>query len=144
MKKYFFTLLLLLTGGILIHGQNSDPLVTSCVMNAGPDAKYLKDFRIQLGKAPSAGDFRYKAQMSLWKNTKYKFTQCNADDSKGKLILTIRDDANKVVLSSFDKNSGKIYSFIEFVCNKSGIYTLNYDFLDGLQGSAVGVVSMVR
>lgn len=144
MKKYFFTLLLLLTGGVLIHGQNSDPLVTSCVMNAGPDAKYLKDFRIQLGKAPSAGDFRYKAQMSLWKNTKYKFTQCNADDSKGKLILTIRDDANKVVLSSFDKNSGKIYSYIEFVCNKSGIYTLNYDFLDGLQGSAVGVVSMVR
>jgi hypothetical protein len=144
MKKYIFTLLLLLTGGVLIHGQNSDPLVTSCVMNAGPDAKYLKDFRIQLGKAPSAGDFRYKAQMSLWKNTKYKFTQCNADDSKGKLILTIRDDANKVVLSSFDKNSGKIYSFIEFVCNKSGIYTLNYDFLDGLQGSAVGVVSMVR
>jgi hypothetical protein len=144
MKKYIFTLLLLLAGGVLIHAQNSDPLVTSCVMNAGPDAKYLKDFRIQLGKAPSAGDFRYKAQMSLWKNTKYKFTQCNADDSKGKLILTIRDDANKVVLSSFDKNSGKIYSYIEFVCNKSGIYTLNYDFLDGLQGSAVGVVSMVR
>jgi hypothetical protein len=144
MKKYFFTLLLLIAGGVLIYGQTSDPLVTSCVMNAGPNAKYLKDFRIQLGKAPSAGDFRYKAQMSLWKSTKYKFTQCNADDSKGKLILTIRDDANKVVLSSFDQKSGKIYPYIEFICNKSGIYTLNYDFLDGQQGLGVGVVSMVR
>jgi hypothetical protein len=144
MKKYCFTLLLLLAGGVLIHGQTSDPLVTSCVMNAGPNAKYLKDFRVQLGKAPSAGDFRYKAQMSLWKSTKYKFSQCNADDSKGKLILTIRDDANKVILSSFDQKSGKIYPYIEFICNKSGIYTLNYDFLDGQQGLGVGVVSMVR
>jgi hypothetical protein len=140
MKKYCFTLLLLLAGGVLIHGQTSDPLVTSCVMNAGPNAKYLKDFRVQLGKAPSAGDFRYKAQMSLWKSTKYKFSQCNADDSKGKLILTIRDDANKVILSSFDQKSGKIYPYIEFICNKSGIYTLNYDFLDGQQGLGVGVV----
>ncbi|HZL77136.1 MAG TPA: hypothetical protein VFB97_05495 [Bacteroidales bacterium] len=144
MKKYFFTILLFFAAGVMIHGQTSDPLVTSCVMNAGPNSKYLKDFRIQLGKAPASGDFRYKAQMSLWKNTKYKFTQCNADDSKGKLVLNIRDDANKIVLSSFDQKSGKIYPYIEFICNKSGIYTLNYDFLDGQQGSAVGVVSMVR
>lgn len=144
MKKYFFTFLILITGGTFIYGQTSDPLVSSCVLNAGPDSKYLKDFRIQLGKAPSAGDFRYKAQISLWKNTKYKFTQCNAGDSEGKLVLIIRDDANKTVLSSFDKKSGKIYPDIEFICNKSGIYTLNYDFLDGRQGSAVGVVSMVR
>jgi len=144
MKKYFFTLLFLLAGGVLIHGQTSDPLVSSCVITAGPNSKYLKDFRIQLGKAPSGGDFRYKAQMSLWKNTNYKFTQCNADDSKGKLILTVRDDANKVVLSSFDQKSGKIYPYIEFICKKSGLYTLNYDFLNGQPGSAVGVVSMVR
>jgi major membrane immunogen (membrane-anchored lipoprotein) len=144
MKNYIFTIVFLLAGGALIHGQTSDPLVSSCVINAGPNSKYLKDFRIELGKAPSSGDFRYKAQMSLWKNTKYKFTQCNADDSKGKLVLTIKDDANKIVLSSFDQKSGKIYPYIEFICNKSGIYVLNYDFLDGQQGSAVGVVSMVR
>jgi hypothetical protein len=144
MKKYIFTFLLLIAGGVFIYGQNSDPLVSSCVMNAGPNSKYLKDFRVQLGKAPATGDFRFKAQMSLWKNTKYKFTQCNANDSKGKLVLIIMDDANKVVLSSFDKKTGKLYPDIEFICNKSGIYTLNYDFLDGQQGSAVGVVSMVR
>jgi hypothetical protein len=144
MKKYFLTLLLLLSAGVLIHGQAADPLISSCVMTAGPNARYLKDFRIQLGKAPSSSDFRYKAQMSLWKSTKYKFTQCNADDSKGKLVLTVRDDANKVVVSSFDQKSGKIYPYVEFICNKSGLYTLNYDFLDGQQGSGVGVVSMVR
>jgi hypothetical protein len=69
---------------------------------------------------------------------------CNASDSKGQLILSIKDESNKLVLSSYDKNSGKIYPYVDFTCNKSGIYQLNYDFIDGQQGSGVGVVSMVR
>jgi hypothetical protein len=113
-------------------------------MNAGNDAKYLKDFRIQLGKAAEQNDLRYKANMSLWKNTKYRFTMCNTEDSKGKLILSVKDDANKIVLSSYDMKTGKTYSFVDFICNKSGIYQLNYDFIDGQQGSGVGVVSMVK
>jgi hypothetical protein len=144
MKKYFITLVLLLTAGTLILGQATDPLVSGCVMNAGSNAKYLKDFRIQLGKASSAGELRYKAQMSLWKNTKYRFSMCNAEDSKGKLILRIKDDANKIVLSSFDPKTGKTYPYIDFICNKSGIYQLNYDFSEGQQGSGVGVVSMIK
>jgi hypothetical protein len=144
MKKYLITLLFLIAGDVLVLGQTRDPLVTSCVTNAGVNARYLKDFRIQLGKAPSAEVMRYKAQMSLWKNTKYRFTMCSADDSKGKLILTLKDDANKQVLSSFDQKTGKIYPYIDFICNKSGIYQLNFDFTDGLQGSGVGVVSMVK
>jgi hypothetical protein len=144
MKKYILSLIALLVFGALAVGQSSDALVSSCLINAGPNSKYLKDFRIELGKAPSVTDFRYKAQMSLWKNTKYKFTQCNAENSKGQLILVIKDDANKVVTSSYDQKTGKIYPSIEFICNKSGIYQLSYDFVDGQQGSGVGVVSMVR
>ena len=144
MKKYLLTFSLLLSIGILVSGQSSDPLVSNCVMNAGNDAKYLKDFRIQLGKAAAQNELRYKANMSLWKNTKYRFTMCNAEESKGQLILSISDDANKVILSSYDKKTGKTYPFIDFVCNKSGIYQLRYDFTDGQQGSGVGVVSMVK
>lgn len=144
MKKYLFTILLLLAAVIMVSGQTSDPLVSNCLSTAGPDSKYLKDFRVQLGKAPSAGELRYKAQMSLWKNTKYRFTMCNSEDSKGKLILTLKDDGNKVVFRSFDQKTGKIYPYIDFTCNKSGIYQLNYDFIDGQQGSGVGIISMVK
>jgi hypothetical protein len=144
MKKYFITILLVLLAGIMAHGQSTDPLVTNCVMNAGPDTRYLKDFRIQLGKASSPGELRYKAQMSLWKNTTYRFSLCNADDSRGKLILSVKDDNNKTVLSSFDQKTGKVYPFVNFTCNKSGIYQLNFDFTNGDPGSGVGVVSMVR
>ena len=144
MKNRFITLLLLLSAGFILNGQSTDQLVNSCVMNAGPNCKYLKDFRIQLAKAPSAGEMRYKTQMSLWKNTKYKFSMCTSEDSEGELILTVKNDANQVVLSSFDSKTGKTYKSVELTCNRSGIYQLNYDFKDGRQGSGVGVVSMVK
>jgi len=144
MKKSILTLTFLFIIGMLSYGQVSDPLVSNCATNAGTNAKYLKDFRIQLGKASTKGDFRYKANMSLWKNTKYRFTMCNAENSKGQLILTIRDESNKLILSSFDKKTGKIYPFVDFECQKSGLYQVSYDFTDGQQGSGVGVVSMIK
>jgi hypothetical protein len=144
MKKTIITLTLLFAIGLLSFGQVTDPLISNCATNAGANAKYLKDFRIQLGKASSQGELRFKANMSLWKNTKYRFTLCNADNSKGQLILAIKDDTNQLVLSSFDKKTGKTYSFVDFECHKSDIYQISYDFTDGQQGSGVGVVSMIK
>ena len=143
MKKYIIILSLFLATGILSYGQTIDPLASNCAINAGANAKFLKDFRVQLGKASTTADLRYKANMSLWKNTKYRFTLCNAENSKGQLILSIKDESNKVILSSFDKKSGKTYPYVDFTCNKSGMYQLNYDFINGQQGSGVGVVSML-
>jgi len=144
MKKTIITLAFLLTISFLSFGQVTDPLISSCAINAGPNAKYLKDFRIQLGKAAVQTELRYKSNMSLWKNTKYRFTMCNAENSKGQLILSIKDDANKQILSSFDKKTGKIFSYVDFECQKSGIYQISYDFINGQQGSGVGVVSMIK
>ena len=144
MRKIFITLSFLFAIGFLSFGQAADQFVSKCVMSAGPNARYLKDFRIQLGKAVAQNELRFKANMSLWKNTKYRFTMCNSDDSKGQLILNVKDATNKIILSSFDQKTGKIFPFVDFLCSKSGVYQLNYDFTDGQQGSGIGVVSMVR
>jgi hypothetical protein len=144
MKKTIISLTFLFIIGFLSFGQVSDPLISNCATNAGANARYLKDFRVQLGKASSQTEPRYKANMSLWKNTKYRFTMCNAENSKSQLILSIRDEANKLILSSMDKKTGKIYSFVDFECQKSGIYQISYDFINGQQGSGVGVVSMIK
>jgi uncharacterized protein (DUF2344 family) len=144
MKRTVISLIFLIALGVLSHGQVTDPLIGDCATNTGTDARYLKDFRIQLGKSSNQEELRYKANMSLWKNTRYRFTMCNAENSKGQLILTIKDAANKVILSSFDRKSGKIYSFVDFECQKSGIYQISYDFNNGQQGSGVGVVSMIK
>jgi len=144
MKRYIITISILFVTNLLLIGQSTDQLVSNCIINAGHDAKYLKDFRVQLGKSAVQTDLRFKVKITLWKNTKYRFSMCNSDSSKGRLILNIKDDANKVILSSFEKNSGKTYPFVDLICNKSGVYQLYYDFIDGQQGSGVGVVSMVK
>ncbi len=144
MNKFLLTLTVLLTAGMMSYGQVSDDLRSECALSAGSNAKFLKDFRIELGKsADNKTVLRYKASISLWKNTKYRFSLCNAQGSGGRLILTIKDNSNRVVLSSYDTN-GKTYPFVDFICNKSGIYNLYYDFYGGHQGAGVGVVSMIR
>lgn len=144
MKKYISTIVFLLYMGAVSFGQSTDPLVSNCVMNAGNNGKYMKDFRVQLGKSAGQTELRFKANMSLWKNTKYRFTMCNSQDSKGQLIMSIKDDGNKEILSSYDSKTGKTYPFIDFICQKSGIYQLNFDFTGGQQGSGVGVVSVIK
>lgn len=122
----------------------TDDLVTTCVLSSGEDATYLKDFRIQLPQAAPNGDApAYKANMYLMKNVKYRFTICNAPDSQGEMEVTIFDQG-KEMISSYIKSTGKIYSSVDFICNKTGLYTIWYRFIDGRQGSGVGVVSMIR
>lgn len=145
MKKYLLGFLLLLPAFAILCGQaQNDPLVSTCLQSTGPAAKYLKDFRIQLGQGTSQNLFRYKANMSLWKNTRYRFTLCTADNSKGRLILNIQDDANNVVLSSVDGKTGTVYNYVDLICNKSGIYQIFFDFTEGQSGSGVSIVSMVQ
>jgi hypothetical protein len=145
MKNYLLGLLLLLSVNTILYGQaQSDSLVSKCLLSTGPTAKYLKDFRIQLGQSASQDALRYKENMSLWKNTRYRFTLCTADNSKGKLILNIWDNSNNVVLSSVDKKTGTIYNYVDLICNKSGIYQIGFDFTDGQSGSGVSIVSMIQ
>ena len=144
MKNFLLALVFIFAGESFLQCQTSDQLISKCISIAGSDSKYLKDFRVQLGQADKPGDFRYKANISLWKDTKYRFTMCSADDSKGQLILIVKDEANKMVLSSYDKNSGKTYNSVEFICSKSGIYQLGYDFTNDQQGSGIGVISLIK
>ncbi len=144
MKRYFLVLLLMLPAYLIIFPQASnDPLVSKCLNSIGSNAKYLKDFRVQLGEGSTAMTFRYKANLSLWKNTKYRFTMCTSDNSKGQLILNIKDDASKNVASSIDNKTGTVYPYIELICNKSGVYQVWFDFTEGHSGSGVGIVSMI-
>jgi hypothetical protein len=145
MKKYLLGFLLLISGYAILYGQTqSDSLLSKCLLSTGPTAKYLKDFRIQLGQSTAQDVLRYKANMALWKNTRYRFTLCTDENSMGKLILNIWDNANNVVLSSVDKNTGTIFNYVDLICNKSGVYQIYFDFTEGQAGSGVSIVSMIQ
>ena len=111
MKNVSISVLFLLLFSFFAHGQDADQLINKCISSAGPDTKYIKDFRVQLGQSNSQGEYRYKANISLWKDMKYRFTLCCNDGAKSQLILKVQDDANKVVLLSYplpiEKNRGR-------------------------------------
>jgi hypothetical protein len=147
MKKFLSILLLILPLHFTCHGQVSEQrekLFRDCLSTTGSDVKYLKDFRIQLGEANPGDDFRYKEKMSLWKNNRYRFILCTAENSRGKLIFNLRDEFNNEVLSSIDKNSGMIYPYVDFTCNKSGVYEFEFDFTGGQSGSGLSIISMIE
>jgi len=143
MKKYLICLLLLNTTFLVLSGQ-PDFLMKKCISNISPSSKIIKDFNIQLGEIYSPFGFRYKAKLSLVKRTKYRFSMCTADNSNGQLILDIRDQTNKIVLSSYDKNTGTIYSYVDFDCKESGMYQVCFDFTGGKSGSGVSIVSIMQ
>lgn len=144
MKNYFIILSLLLLVPVLLTGQTTDPLINKCAMSSGPNTTYLKDFRVQLGKGNTQTEFRQKQVFPLSKNMKYRFTLCNSDNSKGQLIMKIKDNEGKLILSSFDLKSGKIFPTVDFTCNKTGTYEIYFDFRDFQQGLGVGIVSLVK
>ena len=144
MKKYLACISVLILLPVLVSAQSTDPLVTKCAMSAGPNTTYLKDFRVQLGKSSSQAELRFKQVFPLSKNMKYKFTLCNAENSGGQLIMKLKDDTGKQVLATYDQKSGKTFSSIEFVCNKTGTYQIYFDFLNFQQGLGVGVISLVK
>lgn len=148
MKKLILILSLLLLGRLLSLGQTTDPLVSKCAMNSGSNTAYLKDFRIQLGKGSVQNELRQKEVFPLSKNMRYRFTLCNADNSLGQLIMKIKDSDGRIQLSTFDLKSGKLYPnpnpYIDFECQKTGPYTLYFDFKDFQQGVGYGIVSLVK
>ena len=144
MKKLIIVLSLLVAVPVFVLGQKTDPFVSKCAMNTGPNTTYLKDFIIKLPKEGAKTDLRQKQLFPLSKNMKYRFTLCNADNSTGQLIMKIKDDQGKLILSSYDSKSGKAYASVDFQCNKSGTYQISFDFVDYQQGLGVGIVSLVK
>ncbi|MDM8003299.1 MAG: hypothetical protein QUS66_10410 [Bacteroidota bacterium] len=130
---------------LLAAGQPAtDDLVSSCVIAAGENTTYLKDFRVQLPRAATnAAVPVYKANMYLMKNMKYRFSVCDAPGSHGELFITLYDQG-KELISSYNPDTGKKFSSIDFICNKTGLYTIWYSFVGGEQGSGVGVVCMIK
>ena len=144
MKKYLILISVLFLFQVISSGQVTDPLISKCAMSTGPGTTYLKDFRVQLGKANTQSGLRYKQVLSFSKNMRYRFTLCDAENSNSVLVMKLMDKTGRQVLSSYDQKSGKTFPSIEFVCNKTDTYQIYFDFLNFQQGLGVGIISLVK
>jgi len=143
-NKSLILIILLFVLSVTLIAQSEDNLVNDCVMNAGENTTYLKDYIIKLPAAKSDRDIpTFKTSIILMKNTRYRFSVCNTAGSEGEGILQLYDQQRRLI-SSYDEKSGKMYDKFDFPCTKTGQYSLWYSFKDGKKGMAVGIVSMVK
>jgi len=144
MKRTTIVFITLLLAAYALNAQDQQEMVTDCALSIGGNTTYLKDFVIKLPKSTDQGNIPvHKENIYLMKKQRYLFTQCNANDSEGELTIELYD-ANNLISSSINKNNGRVYSSVEFSCNKTGLYTIWYSFKDGKKGTGVGIVSLLK
>ena len=114
--------------------------VQACAEKAGEGAIYLKEFVVSLPKAiKDEAPPVYRQAVILRGNNIYRFNLCN---DKGQSIIRIYDSSNLIV-SSYDTRTEREFNPINFLCRKTGQYTIMINFKDGKAGEAVGIMSHV-
>lgn len=127
-----------------LFAQFSPGYVEQCATNSGKDATYLKDFQVVLNAAlPEQLPPIARYPLVLSKNNIYRFSVCTPSDSQGKAILQLFD-SNKLIFSSYNKDTGEEYNPFNFLCQKTGIYHVFISFQEGKEGHAVGILSYVN
>lgn len=127
-----------------IFSQTDKETVNICVSAAGDDVIYLKDFIVELpGVTENNRPPIAKSSVILRKNTTYRFTICNKKNSEGEGIIQLFD-TRRMIASSYNPKTGKIYQSFNFQCTMTGPYTIFISFKDGKKGSAVGILSYVK
>ena len=120
--------------------QTEDELLDICGAIAGPEATYLRDFKIRLDAADPPTVQRYP--IILKKGNKYRFTIASSSDYDGVLKLELYD-SNRLMATTYNQATGADYESIDWVCSKTGAYHLFYSFKDGKAGMGVGTLSLV-
>jgi hypothetical protein len=126
-----------------LFSQFNPGFIEQCATNCGKDATYLKDFQVVLNAAlPEQVPPVARYPLVLSKNNIYRFSLCIPEDSPGKAILQLFD-SNKLIFSSYNKDTGEEFNPFNFLCQKTGIYHVFISFREGKEGHAVGILSYV-
>ncbi len=123
-------------------------VVEECMAKALADEEghYMSHFYIRLPAATAESDPPVVREVRrLAPNWTYRFTLCNADatESGGVLVLDIYD-GDRRILSSYDRDSERHFSSVDFACSRMGNYTFLFYFLNGEPGEASAVITQFR
>jgi hypothetical protein len=142
MKRYL--LIIFLVGLALpAYNQTLDQLVEICSSRLD-GASYLQDFQVQLGAGePGRPVPVAKYSILLSKNTQYRFSICNSDNSQGRGIIQLFDGRG-LIGGNYSAASGKEFPYFDIQIQKTGVYHVFISFQDGKPGTAVGILSFVK
>lgn len=127
----------------LVQAQCDNALVEQAIDESGPDAVFVRDFRIKLRKGtPKKPAPVGRFTVYLRNNTLYRFNVLSEESMEGRAVIQLYD-RNELMGSSINFMMDSEGRFFEYFCDRSDIYTILMSFKEGKEGCAVGVLSMV-
>jgi hypothetical protein len=138
MKKIVFVILFssffILGASEFVEQCDSDKLANDCIPKLSTGFNFLKSYKVD-GIAKDKVEYSYV----FMKGTQYMINLCANGTTTDGLVVSILDkDRNKVASS---KINGQAVSAINYPCNASGIYYIQYTFDEPSShcgGSALG------
>ncbi len=144
MKKYFllFSLIFLVLSANKSFSQCGDALLNICHGRL-ENARFIKSWPIQLPERARGETLpQVSFKLPLTSGNTYKIFACDATEYEGKVIISIRNQKDDLVVTSYMVEQNRHIPVIMFPVLMSGIYTFSFYFEDGKEGCAVGVVSI--
>lgn len=144
MKKFSILVSILFTFiGFAANAQCGDELVDDCAADL-EGSVYLKDFRVKLEQAEKNQPAPVKRiSVVLNKGTTYHFSVCNAAEYEGNAVIQLYD-SSKLLGSTLNMATGKLYDNFEMACSKTGVYYIFVSFKEGKEGCAAAILSYVE
>jgi len=144
MKKIFISLMVLFSMFSLAgHAQkcDSEALLKQALKEMG-SGQYIKDFKVELikdKKDMKTGFVKYS--VVLQSRSQYKFNVADAPNNPEKVIMQLYYK-DKLLVSNFEE--GKHYKSCQFICGKTGVYSLVFSYKGGAEGCSSAVLSLVK
>ena len=137
----YICFLFFISSFINVNGQGEVP--ASCGLDFS-EVTFLQSFEVNLDPAGKNDPPPiHRVAVILKKGTHYRFNICNADGSEGEGIIQLYD-AGRLLGSTYNIATGKMYTGFDFICQKTSRYYIFISFKDGKGGQTVGVLSMVK
>jgi hypothetical protein len=145
MRKLFIasTIFWLFISSQNVFSQCGDALLDICHSKLG-DTRFLKSFPVQLEtQKPGSSLPNTRFNMVFNSGTTYKIFACNAAELPGKVIISLYHQ-DRLMGTTYLVDQKRHLPHIQFNCNMSGVYHIDFYFEDGNQGCAMGIVSSIK
>lgn len=126
-----------------LNAQCNDSLVDLAILQSGPDAIFIKEFKVMFKKGKANRPVKVaKYPLYLKDSTNYRFNVINAKEYDGKAILQLFRNG-KLMGSTYDFTNLKYNNSFDFKCRHTDRYQVYMSFIEGKAGCAVGILSML-
>lgn len=105
---------------------SSNAFYDACAANL-ENFSFAKSFEINTGSSVEKEAKLTEYQYVFSKGTYYLITICSPDEANP-MVLNLYDRDHKLISSSYDKKKRKYFSTLEYQCNATGVYYLEYTF----------------